>query len=595
MQGILKKLLISALTIVFVSLFSVYTNTAFAVDYSKATEIGTEKLSVEVGSTWKIYDNNPYITANPNDVGKEVKVPIEIDLYSDNYSHTISTFYNAKVGQNISNTFEIPKQLNGENIKSVNFGSPNSFPKDANKYNNDAFTIDVKPDVSGLVSEAVYRFDETTNSKVNLLLKDEGVQAPDYSKDKTDILFKLKQLNKDGSIDKTYEQKFIFDPAYEGKIRYFSNIPDMTLRDGTVKANKTSLLASTVRGNLDIFNPYLGSLVDRFNFDVELLNNEIYELVTDETKGNVLDGFTVVAKIKADKIVNAKFVVKSSDFKKQFDDQGKEIDPDFSSGDLRIKLVKGNSLNAENFAKVNEMAKLSDKEFLGFYAQDKDGKEIKFTEDYKFESDMTFTAKFAEAEGSYTIGATVLGLNGKRTSEAKLAITGADKDVPGKFNDNKQWLSDAQVAAGTYTITVIPPADTKAEIADGAKGLKKVGDNKFELVVNGENQGTLKAVYAQFKLVPAEKATTPEVTPTTPSSDLGNKETEGEYTGFYTDGTKAAPADASDAEKTVVYEKKYAKALPKTSDLNSAAPVALVAAFISLGVAGLALRKKNVA
>src|SRR5699024_6620628 len=106
---------------------------------------------------------------------------------------------------------------------------------------------------------------------------------------------------------------------------------------------------------------------------------------------------------------------------------------------------------------------------------------------------------------TYPLGVEVRDLDNKRTDDVDIVVTNEEEEVfAGSYNDYLQWFTDEELLEGLYTITLITPEGTVAEINDTVASQRAVAtdeENVFTIEVNEENQGSLSAVFAAFRLV----------------------------------------------------------------------------------------------
>src|SRR5699024_2746249 len=106
---------------------------------------------------------------------------------------------------------------------------------------------------------------------------------------------------------------------------------------------------------------------------------------------------------------------------------------------------------------------------------------------------------------TYPLGVEVRDLDNKRTDDVDIVVTNEDEEVfTGSYNDYLQWFTDEELPEGLYTITLTTPEGTVAEINDTVASQRAVAtdeENVFTIEVNEENQGSLSAVFAAFRLV----------------------------------------------------------------------------------------------
>ena len=129
---------------------------------------------------------------------------------------------------------------------------------------------------------------------------------------------------------------------------------------------------------------------------------------------------------------------------------------------------------------------------------------------------------FQLVEREYQVGVEVRGVDGRRTDNVTIYVQNEDFVVfEGSFNQYSQWLTDEELPAGEYTITLETPDDTLAVINETTQqyAIPTDKDNVFTINLNDETLGTSSAVYGAFQLVEQEYPLGVEV------RDLNNRRT----------------------------------------------------------------------
>lgn len=111
---------------------------------------------------------------------------------------------------------------------------------------------------------------------------------------------------------------------------------------------------------------------------------------------------------------------------------------------------------------------------------------------------------FQLVEREYQLGVEVRGLDGRRTDEATIYVQNEDFVVfAGSYNEYNQWLTDAEIPAGNYTITLYTPVNTYAVLDDSTQQYATATDreNVFTIEINDANLGNGSSIYGTFQLV----------------------------------------------------------------------------------------------
>jgi len=114
---------------------------------------------------------------------------------------------------------------------------------------------------------------------------------------------------------------------------------------------------------------------------------------------------------------------------------------------------------------------------------------------------------FELVEREYRLGVEVRGLDGRRTDDVTVYVQNEDFNVfEGSYNEYNQWLTNEELPAGTYRITLETPDNTYAVINDSTQQYATPTDeeNVFTIVLNDENLGNSSAIYGAFQLIERE-------------------------------------------------------------------------------------------
>src|SRR5690625_2486656 len=108
---------------------------------------------------------------------------------------------------------------------------------------------------------------------------------------------------------------------------------------------------------------------------------------------------------------------------------------------------------------------------------------------------------------THPLSVEVRDLNGRRTDDVTVYVQNEDFNVfEGSYNEYNQWLTNEELPAGTYRITLETPDNTYAVINDSTQQYATPTDeeNVFTIVLNDENLGNSSAIYGAFQLIERE-------------------------------------------------------------------------------------------
>lgn len=113
-------------------------------------------------------------------------------------------------------------------------------------------------------------------------------------------------------------------------------------------------------------------------------------------------------------------------------------------------------------------------------------------------------AAFQLVETEYRLGVEVRGLDGRRTNAVGVLVTNGDNEVfEGSYNEYLQWVTEEDLPAGEYIITLTTPEGTVAEMNDIASNYAVPTDeeNIFTIQLSEANLGHSSTIYGAFRLI----------------------------------------------------------------------------------------------